>query len=264
MFGKVEFKSYPACFSCPPLSLGWWWWSGAPHSRPSCGTTPSDWSTWTSRGRPGCWRGPPPCRSTCTGSSAPGSRCRPRAGTAGWRTWRIETACLDPEQEPNDHVPDHKLRDSYTKTCLRGLDVLEVSHLGPDPRPPRPGLLSLDLREQDGLHPHGVLGVRLAQVDEGEPVVCVRPHVLHPEVVQVYRCTGVQVYSTWSSTTGSVGWCRGRVAAWEQGIENYFCSRNMTAVIAWRSFRGNQFIFRTWRISLVLVYRLLISRVIKL
>ena len=42
--------------------------------------------------------------------------------------------------------------------------------------------LGLSLWVEDGSHPHRVLGVRLGKVDNGELVLHLVAHVLHPEV----------------------------------------------------------------------------------
>ena len=82
---------------------------------------------------------------------------------------------------------------TQSATCLRGLDVLEVGHLGARPHPPGASLHGLEFRIKHGLHPDRVLGVRLAHVDEGEPVLGVGPHVLDPEVIPLAVPARVQV-----------------------------------------------------------------------
>ena len=117
--------------------------------------------------------------------------------------------CNECSIQTNDHL-------RWPVGVLRAPGVLEVGHLGACPGPARARQLGLRLRVEHGLHPHRVLRVGLAQVNQREPAqqtcvslaknICqlpvfrVGPHVLDPEVVPLAVSAGVQVWPHSSMT----------------------------------------------------------------
>ena len=158
----------------------------------------------TSLGCSGCWEGPRWGLSTCRGSSGPGSRCPPRAGTSLWRTSRTGKACLDPEQEPNCHVhvssSDTLTRHYYT-----------ISYLPPRPWCPwsRSSLCPSSSTPCQSPWPRAQnRGRASSRPSTGSPACsCWRRRTC---TLCLPACSG-----PWSNTTGSAGWCTGQGAAWK-------------------------------------------------